>query len=437
MLTNGLDVHPKFRPFRVRIVFVHSGIEFDGHSLRERPLGGTETALIGVTRELARLAGNEVCVFANTPRQAIFDGVAYYPLGQLSAWGARHAIDVLISIRQWMPFWLNLNAQLRIYFSPDGYDQPFLRRAFEVTIAVDGQPVAIPVFAPAYFMPAVDRIFCVGRWQADTLVDHLGFPPEKIVVTGNAIFPENFQPRTHGEREPGLVYSSTPFRGLNHLSAYFPEIRRRFNAAKLVICSGMGIYGLSPEEDERQFGGLYRALAAQGAELHGSVRQQALAEIMCRNLVFAYPNTFAETFCISVLEAQAAGMAVVTSRRAALAERITHGVDGFLIDGEPSGDEYRAAFIDTVEMLLTQPDVWQRVSDEALATARRQTYERLAVSWQEHFVADLAQNAAPRAPIVVPDGIRIPHPRDPSDSIELDPAMLANLLRVGSARYSE
>jgi glycosyltransferase involved in cell wall biosynthesis len=420
----------------VRIVFVHSGIEFDGNALLERPLGGTETALIGVTRELARIPGNEVVVFANTPRQAVFDGVTYRPLAGLRAWGAAHAIDVLVSIRQWMPFWLNLNARLRIYFTPDAYDQPFLRRAFEVTVPVDGRPHSLPVFAPVYFMPAVDRIFCVGRWQADTLVDRLGFPAEKIFVTGNAIFPENFAPRPQGERQPGLVYSSTPNRGLDHLAAYFPEIHRRVAAARLEICSGMGVYGLTSQEDEQMFGAIYRSLAAESAVLHGSVAQQALADIMCRNLVYAYPNTFAETFCISVLEAQAAGMAVVTSRRGGLAERITDGIDGFLIDGEPASDNYRTAFINTVEMLLTQPDTWRRISDNALATARRQTYDRLAASWQDRFVAELAAHGeAPRPPVVVPAGIEIPHPQDSAKRITLDAAMLANLLKVGSARY--
>ena len=57
----------------MRIVFIHSTFEFDGNALQERPLGGTETAMIGVSRELARIAGNEVVVFTNTPRHGIFD----------------------------------------------------------------------------------------------------------------------------------------------------------------------------------------------------------------------------------------------------------------------------------------------------------------------------------------------------------------------------
>jgi glycosyltransferase involved in cell wall biosynthesis len=420
----------------MRIVFIHSGLEFDGQALRERPLGGTETALIGVSRELAKIAGTEVCVFTKTPRAGMFDGVAYFPLAQLAAWGATHPIDVLISIRQWMPFWLKLNARLRIYFSPDAHDQPFLHRAMEMPVTLDGKPHAIPVFSPANFLPAVDLIFCVGQWQADTFVEKLGFPREKIVVTGNAIFPENFAPLPRAQRKPGLVYSATPFRGLAELAAYFPEIRQRDPAARLVVCSGLGVYSMAQSEEERMFGELYRRLAALGAEMHGSIRQQQLARIMAENLVYAYPNTFEETFCISVLEAQAAGLPVVTSRRAALAERITHDVDGFLIEGEPSSASYKATFLEIVHRLLVDAELWQRISDRAIQTARRQTYDRLAASWHERFTAELATRAAKAAPSpAAPALVEIPSPRDPAKKMRLDSATVAHLVKVGLARY--
>ena len=420
---------------RMRIVFVHAGLEFDGDALRGRALGGTETALIGVSRELARLANTEVCVFAQTPRAASFDSVAYFPLRELKTWAATHPIDVLVSIRQWLPFWLGVRARLRIYFSPDAHDQPFLHRAMEMPVTLDGQAHSVPVFPPALFLPAIDRIFCVGRWQADTFVDQLGFPRDKLFVTGNAIFPENFSPLPRAQREPGLVYSSTPFRGLSHLADWFPEIRRRHAAARLVVCSGLDVYRMARAEEEKLFGDLYRRLTAVGAELHGAIPQRDLAALMCRHLVYAYPNTFAETFCISVLEAQAAGLAVVTSRRAALAERITDGVDGFLLDGEPASDVYRVAFVDTVLRLLTDVPLWERISAAAIQTASRQTYENLARSWHDRFAAELAERPTPPPPAAWPDAVEIAHPKNPAKKMRLDPSTVAHLVKVGLARY--
>src|SRR5262249_23225134 len=60
--------------------------------------------------------------------------------------------------------------------------------------------------------------------------------------------------------------------------------------------------------------------ATPGATYHGSVSQTQLAEAMRCVSILAYPNTYEETSCISVMEALAAGALVVTSQLAALPE---------------------------------------------------------------------------------------------------------------------
>src|SRR5258706_7794737 len=59
--------------------------------------------------------------------------------------------------------------------------------------------------------------------------------------------------------------------------------------------------------------------------------KRALAHELRSAGLMAYPCTLKETFCTAVAEAQAAGLPVVTSDRAALAERVTNGVEGFVI----------------------------------------------------------------------------------------------------------
>lgn len=369
----------------MQIVFVHLGIEFDGDALKRGPLGGTETALIGVSSQLSKHDGVDVHIFTNTKEEKIFDGVTYHPVSKLWTWGQSNNIDVLISIRQWLPFWLPLEARFKIYFSPDSYDQPFLHHAMQFEINVHGKPEPVSLFEPRMFFDQINAIFCVGRWQAEQFVKRLGFPENKMVVTANGIFPENFDPQPLDRRNRRLMYSSTPFRGLEHLVAYYPELKKDFPDLGLEVCSGMAVYGVSQVDDQNSYGALYQKLIELGAISHGSVSQKELAKIMCHNLIYTYPNTFEETFCISVLEAQAAGLPVVTSKKGALVERITNGVDGFLVEGEPYEERYQKEFIAITRSLLENKDLWNQISTNALKRAATQTYEKLAADWLTVF----------------------------------------------------
>lgn len=80
--------------------------------------------------------------------------------------------------------------------------------------------------------------------------------------------------------------------------------------ARLEIYSSMAVYN----DFQDPFQPLYDvARTSPGVAYHGSVAQPALAQALRRATMLAYPNTFAETSCISVMEAMAAGCTFVTS----------------------------------------------------------------------------------------------------------------------------
>src|SRR5215468_3090248 len=98
----------------------------------------------------------------------------------------------------------------------------------------------------------------------------------------------------------------------------------------------------------------------------------------------AYPCTLNETFCTAVAEAQAAGLPVVTSDRAALAERVIHKVDGFLVAGRPADPDYQSAFVDAVLQLLYNDDLWTSMSREAAHKAHQAyDWEAIAAGWED------------------------------------------------------
>jgi glycosyltransferase involved in cell wall biosynthesis len=171
-----------------------------------------------------------------------------------------------------------------------------------------------------------DGIVCVSDWQRSMFHQQLGVPLERMDVLRNAIGPA-FAGLFEGERELAdaksqalrLAYTSTPFRGLAVLLACFPAIHRRHPDCRLDVFSSMQVYGQSSDGDAYQ--SLYaQCRSTEGIKYRGSVVQGELARELAGASLLGYPNTFAETSCIAVMEALAAGLLVVTSGLGALPE---------------------------------------------------------------------------------------------------------------------
>src|SRR5581483_3166990 len=112
--------------------------------------------------------------------------------------------------------------------------------------------------------------------------------------------------------------------GLDVLLTAYPSIRARLGGARLRVFSGMGIYtqsyvaGQSRQDD---YASLYELCAAlPEADYVGPLPHADLAAAMAEADIWAYPCTFAETSCISAMEAMAAGALIITTSLGALPE---------------------------------------------------------------------------------------------------------------------
>jgi glycosyltransferase involved in cell wall biosynthesis len=169
------------------------------------------------------------------------------------------------------------------------------------------------------------------------------------------LFPAGASVLAH-KKPHAMVYTSAPFRGLSVLLDAWPTIRAACPDATVQVFSGMGTYQITAEKDA--FADLYeRCRTTDGIDYRGPVPQPELAVALREAAVLAYPCIFDETSCISVMEAMAAGCAIVTTQRGALPE--TTGGFARLV---PSGDRWRqlvapfaAATIKTLAELDTRP----------------------------------------------------------------------------------
>lgn len=326
----------------MKIAFVASKcLPFHGHSLEERPLGGTETAIIRLAEELSAL-GHEVKVFTsfeNPPASR----PPYFPI---SALPQETELDALVSMRDLYPLFLGVPARKRFYWTEDSFDQ--------VNTFGLGDPRVIGV---------IDAFFAVSAWHAATLCAHSGFPLEKAWVIRNGVHLPYFAGQETRERKR-LIYSSAPYRGLALVPDLYSQLRKRHPEMTLHVFSGFDVYqGESgcQERTLKQFQAVKRRLAElPGCVLHGNVRQKELAREFMKSAILFYPNTFAETSCITAIEAQAAGCAVVTSDDGALKETV--GEAGVLIKGRPDSAEYQKEFLAACDKILADDAYFETLS---------------------------------------------------------------------------
>ncbi len=347
----------------MKLAIYNHGIAFDGSTLAKEPLGGSETSIIYMARELAR-CGHAVTVYSNCPDAGEYDGVAYKRYHDFFNDYPRMPWDAVISFRSFDPFLLGRVAPRMIFWTGDAFNQP-----------------AIENFGHPSIQDNIDLIFCVSNWHRQTFIDTFQLPAEKVVAIRNGFNPELIRCGSARDWNRG-AYSSTPFRGLDILLRLFPEIRRRIPGFTLDVFSSMKVYGWHSDQDQRAFGKTYQAAAASGVNWHGSVSQPVLLDHLGRSGFLLYPNTFDETSCIAAIEAQASGCVVITSAKAALNETVEHERTGICLKGDPRSPGYQRDFVAAVASLVRNPARAEELSQAARERAfRNYTWASIAREW--------------------------------------------------------
>ena len=312
----------------------------------ERPLGGTQSGACYLMTSLVE-QGHEVSLINHTKEVARHRGVQCIPM-VLEKEKLRSLCEVLAPDAVVVLSTSSAGSQLR----------PLLPKGAAL-ILWTGHAVKQPhheALSQRDLRDAWDGYVFMGSWQLETVCDHFGLERSKTVDLGMGIAPP-FEEVFAGDESilaskqgaPVIVYTSTPFRGLEVLVDCFPAIRERVPNVRLRIFSSMQIYQV--EEAGDPFGDLYeRCRGLEGVDYVGPLPQAELAAELKRASVLAYPNTFEETACVAMMEAMASGCAIVSSHLGALPQ--TTAGFGTLLREQPGSSEYRSAFVESVVQAL-------------------------------------------------------------------------------------
>ncbi len=281
---------------------VHTDHQWNPELFNTKGFGGSEEAVIYLTRELTNLGWN-ITVYNNCGHKPVVDaGVTYRPSWDFNP-GDRE--DLVVLWRTTKPLDWNINAE----------------RVF-----VDLHDTAHPkVFAGRNRLAKLARVFVKSQFHRSLYPQ---IPDSKIVVIPNGL---DFSLLDVDEpKDPYLlVNTSSADRSLDVLPKLFKEIKRRVPQVQLKWAYGwetfQAFYSSQPDKI-RWMEQTKRDLNEVGIDTLGHLSQTEVGKLYGRAAVLAYPTEFPEIDCISARKAQACGCIPVTSNFGALAETVKFGV---------------------------------------------------------------------------------------------------------------
>ena len=360
------------------------------HSIIEGGIGGSETAVIHMATQLARM-GHDVTVAGQVVPGKV-DGVTYVEGLAWKAFPVRMVeCDVFISSRDWsIVREIIPQAALKILWMHD------------LHLGEDTEE----------HMLDYDHIFVLSNYALQyALSCYPHVPRSKYVVTRNGIDPSLFlQPgetldhleyvRLPPKSGCKVIYSSSYDRGLDRLLTFWPKIRAFCPEAKLHVYYGFNTVEKQVATSGRKSDGLTLEfqknrlveMADHGVVSHGRVGQRELAQAFMESSLWLYPTNFHETSCITAMEAQAAGTFAVTSKLAALPETLRMGD---MVEPPNTMPEYEAEFLGSVMWYLSARDndvVNPHLRLNREWALRNLSWKGVASQWDFFFVNWLAGN---------------------------------------------
>lgn len=367
--------HAYFREkYRLPLLCIHAGYAYESWNaatIRETGMGGSETAVAALAREMTKRGYRVVVCCHCTGHEGMIDGVQYLALENFRHFIDRHYMDVFVISRYADTLRHPVRAGKKYYWLHDVFAMGNAEDLGLLSANVD----------------ELDGIFCLSPWHRNFASAHHQLPPEKFILTGNGIDIERFMPQVEKEQNR-FIYSSSPDRSLDVVLRLFPKIRAALPGATLHV-----YYGFENWERSARLQGntQQRALIAEikdlmqqeGVFYHGRVSQRELALAFLRSDIWLYPTSFTETFCITALEAQAAGTLCVCSNLAGLNSTVADR--GLLLEQAPGSEGFEAYVL----RLLTDIQHNTVLKNELLQRARewawQQSWSAVADQWRGLF----------------------------------------------------
>lgn len=267
---------------------------FDEEIYKTKPLGGSETALVCMAKNLKEKTGRNVIVFNMRDEDLVAEsGVEY-----------------------------RSNKGLNEYFSKN---RPAAHIAWRHNIELTKADTYL--WCHDLITPSVEsrqnfkKIMCLTPFHKNYVMGMQACPEDKIMVTRNGITPEKFEFERPAKNSNKLVWMSSPDRGLDRAMLVMDKVREEFPEAELHVYYGLDNlykYGLGDLAEKLKL----MMSERPWVKYHGFTEQNKMYRDVADAAVWVHPCNFIETFCITAIEMLALGIFPVTRRLGALADTL-------------------------------------------------------------------------------------------------------------------
>lgn len=282
------------------IAFATRGLIFNGNSLKEKALGGSESAMIYMAKELKKL-GNLVYVFCECDSPGEYDGVIYQDIDHLEQ-KLHFKFDVLILSRFLYLHPKTNISNMTIFWMHDIYSD---------------------IYSEYFYLS--DKTFLMSEYQKTLWTDIDSRFEDSIYVTKNGFDKSLVKENSFIDKKNNYIYASRPERGLKKLlTSIWPQILEINPEANLFI----GTYSIKdmkglPQEYLDFLEEVEKLVdTTKGVIKAGSLTKDKYYDLLSRCGYMVYPTDFQEISCINAIEAQANKCLVISTNGFALKETV-------------------------------------------------------------------------------------------------------------------
>jgi len=221
-----------------------------------------------------------------------------------------------------------------------------------------------------------------SHWNYEKFRMMFDIPTERSLVIKNGV--DNIQPRdlTKKKDKIKLIFHPTPWRGLNIILAAMQMVKNP--NIELDVYSSCEVYGPDfKKANDAQYQDLYeQARQLPNVNYIGYKPNEYIKEHLHEYDIFAYPSIWEETFCISALEAMAAGLYVITTNYGALFETCAEFSSYVPYQNNEMNLAANFAYaIDATAMKLTEPGVVQHLQYQIDYANQYYNWNKIGNAW--------------------------------------------------------